>query len=112
MRSVLTLLIAIALFSCNRKTLPQQVPVNSTELVRERTVPVPVPGDSSLLSALFACDSLNNVYLQAISEQKGKSVESGVKFENSRLLIKQFTGMIRFWCRLRTPYVKRKYLLW
>lgn len=88
MRSVLTLLIAIALFSCNRKTLPQQVPVNSTELVRERTVPVPVPGDSSLLSALFACDSLNNVYLQAISEQKGKRVESGVKFENSRLLYK------------------------
>lgn len=88
MKNVLILLIAITLFSCNRKTLPQQVPVKSTELVRERLVPVPVPGDSSLMSALFACDSLNNVYLRAISERKGKSIETGVSFENNRLIYK------------------------
>ena len=88
MKNVLILLIAITLFSCNRKTLPQQVPVKSTELVRERLVPVSVPGDSSLLSALFACDSLNNVYLLALSEQKGKRVETETKFENNRLVYK------------------------
>ena len=88
MKSVLILLIAIALFSCNRQTLPQQVPVKSTELIRERLVPVPAPGDSSLLTALFACDSLNNVYLKQINEQKGKSVMSDVKFENNRMIYK------------------------
>lgn len=88
MRNVFILLIAITLFSCNRKTLPQQIPVKSTEVIRERLVPVPVPGDSSLLSALFACDSLNNVYLRTISEQKGKSIETGLTFENNRLSYK------------------------
>lgn len=88
MRNLLFLLIAITLFSCNRKTLPQQVPVKSTELVRSRLVPVPVPGDSSLLSALFACDSLNNVYMKEISERKGKSIETGLTFENNRLIYK------------------------
>lgn len=88
MKNALILLIAIALFSCNRQTLPQQVPVKSTELIRERLVPVPVPGDSSLLTALFACDSLNNVYLKQINEQKGKLISSGTVFENGRLLYK------------------------
>lgn len=88
MKKVLILLIAVTLFSCNRKTLPQQVPVKSTEVIKERLVPVPVQGDSSLLSALFACDSLNNVYLYALSEQKGKRVETETKFENNRLVYK------------------------
>lgn len=51
-------------------------------------VPVPVPGDSSLLTALFACDSLNNVYLMQMSEQKGKRMQSDLLFENNRLSYK------------------------
>jgi len=76
------------MISCNRHSMPQQVPVKSTEKIRERLIPVPVPGDSSLLIALFACDSLNNVYLKLISEQKGESIESSASFENGLLKYK------------------------
>lgn len=88
MKNALILLTATMLFSCSNKSLPQKIPVKSLEIVKERLVPISVPGDSSLLVALFECDSLNNVYLKEISEQKGKLISSGTVFENGRLLYK------------------------
>lgn len=88
MKNAIILLLAIALASCNKHALPRQIPVLSTELVHERLVAVPVPADSALLTALFACDSLNNVYLLQISDQMGKSIEGHVNFENNRLIYK------------------------
>lgn len=91
MKLALSIIAAVILISCNRHSMPQQVPVKTTETIRERLVPVPVPADSSLLTALFACDSLNNVYLKEITETKGKGIESSVSFENGQFSYKTKT---------------------
>lgn len=88
MKLALSIIAAATLISCNRHSMPQQVPVKTTETIRERLVPVPVPSDSSLLTALFACDSLNNVYLKSISEQKGANLQSSVSFDGGELKYK------------------------
>jgi hypothetical protein len=88
MKHALLIIAAIALLSCSRRSMPIQVPVESTEKIRERLVPVAVPGDSSLLIALFACDSLNNVYLRQIAERKGKNLQSAISFDSGQLTYK------------------------
>lgn len=54
-------------------------------VVKERLVPVYISPDSALLTALFECDSNNQVILRQMEEWKGKSMESDLSFENGRL---------------------------
>lgn len=48
-------------------------------------MPVRIPGDSATLRAYFECDSLNNVLLKEISEQKSKNISTGHSFKNGVL---------------------------
>lgn len=54
-------------------------------LVTERLVPVYLPADSALLTALFECDSNNRVILKAYDELKSQGMNSHLTFENGRL---------------------------
>lgn len=51
-----------------------QVPVKTTTLVRERPVEIPAIQDSSIITALFACDSNNRVILKDYSELYSKYI--------------------------------------
>ena len=48
-------------------------------------VPIHVPGDSTLLRAVFECDSLNRVLLKDLAEVKGGKVGSAFGFKNGVL---------------------------
>lgn len=54
-------------------------------LVTERLVPVYLPPDSALLTALFECDSNNRVILKAYDELKSQGMNSRLTFEDGRL---------------------------
>ncbi len=53
--------------------------------MKERLVPVYISPDSTLLTALFECDSNKQVILRQMEELKGKSMESNLSFKDGRL---------------------------
>ena len=67
--------------------ISEQSTVNSNQSIVavDKLTPVAVPGDSSKLKALFRCDSLNNVLLIGISEEKSKNMQSAFSFQNGQL---------------------------
>jgi hypothetical protein len=86
MKKIFLLIIGLIVISgCSRKSLPL---MKSSTVVTERLIPVPIPADSSLLTALFACDSLNNVYLKALSEVKGNNIKSFIELSNGQFQYK------------------------
>lgn len=74
--------IALALFGCKSQPPQTQVAIETKETVIERLVPYALPADSAAIRALFECDSLNNVRLVELSEQKGGSWQSRYLFGN------------------------------
>jgi hypothetical protein len=64
------------IISCKTSALIKEIPVRTETVIRERLVPVEIPADSAVMSALLECDSLNNVRLVEIDELKSKRVES------------------------------------
>lgn len=81
------LLLALCALSCcstpkNARGTPASLPGN---LVTERLVPVYLPPDSALLTALFECDSNNRVILKAYDELKSQGMNSHLTFEDGRL---------------------------
>ena len=54
-------------------------------VVRERLVPVYLPPDSALLTALFECDSNNRVIMKAFNELKSRDVSSNLTFDDGKL---------------------------
>jgi len=62
-----------------------QVPVKTLERKVTTLVPVAVPGDSAILRAWFKCDSMNNVLMKGIGEQKSKNMSSGLTFSDGLL---------------------------
>lgn len=79
------------LAGCRTKTNVIEVPVNSTEKIIEKLVPVEVSGDSALISALFWCDSLNNVQMMLIDELKSKGMNTSLIFQNGLLTYRAHT---------------------
>ena len=59
---------------------PVQIPIHTKEKVVERLVPYALPADSTTITALFECDSLNNVQLKELSELKAKGLQSNISF--------------------------------
>lgn len=84
--ALMSLLALCALNCCstpkNAKGTPASLPGN---LVTERLVPVYLPPDSALLTALFECDSNNRVILKAYDELKSAGMNSHLTFEDGRL---------------------------
>ncbi len=86
---LLAFLIGTILVSCKSK----QSVVSSSQISieKDKLTPVAVPSDSSMLRALFKCDSLNNVLLVGFSEQKSKNMNSNFSFQNGQLSYKAET---------------------
>ena len=84
--TALMLLLALCVLSCrgpkNASRALVSLPGN---LVTERLVPVYLPPDSALLTALFECDSNNRVILKAYDELKSQGMNSHLTFEDGRL---------------------------
>lgn len=85
--SVLLLpLLMLTLLSCNTtKPLITEVPIQYKERIVDRLVPVKINEDSLKLRAQFECDSLNNVVLKGMAEQKSKGVNSQLTFSDGLL---------------------------
>lgn len=62
--------------------MPANPPAN---IVTERLVPVYLSPDSALLTALFECDSSNQVIMKTYNELKSTGVESSLSFDNGKL---------------------------
>lgn len=96
---VIALLFAFAV-GCKTQKQVVEVPIQYKEKVVERLVPYAVAADSSAIQALFKCDSLNNVVMTQLIEEKGKA-QSAVSFQDGKLSYK----LIR---KVDTIYVKAK----
>lgn len=65
-----------------------EVPIQYKERIVERLVPVKIANDSLSIKALFRCDSLNNVVMKQLTEQKSKGVSSQFTFNAGQLKYK------------------------
>lgn len=80
------IILAMSFFaSCKSPQPVTQVPIKTLEKAVERLVPVPMPADSTFFYALLECDSMNNVVLKQLKEQKSKGIESDFTFNDGRL---------------------------
>lgn len=80
------LLLALCVQSCKGTKAVSLAPVNLPDnLTRERLVPIYLSPDSALLTALFECDSNNQVILKAYDELKSQGMNSRLTFEDGRL---------------------------
>lgn len=86
---LLFFIIGALLTSCKSKQAV--VKTSQISIEKDKLTPVAVPGDSSMLRALFKCDSLNNVLLVGFSEQKSKNMNSNFSFQNGQLSYKAET---------------------
>lgn len=82
---ITALIFAVLLISCKTKQHLIQVPIKHFERKVTTLVPFFVPGDSVSLSALFECDSLNNVLLRDLAERKSKNMHTYFDFKNGKL---------------------------
>ncbi len=73
------------LIGCKTNEPVIQIPVKTVERKVTTYVPIPVPGDSALLRAVFECDSLSRVLLKDLEEIKGGKVGSAFGFKNGVL---------------------------
>ncbi len=85
MKKYLIIFLLLGLFGCKAKTPIIQVPIKTVEKKVTTLVPFYLPGDSATLTALFECDSMNNVLLKNFAEQKGKNMQSDISFKNGKL---------------------------
>lgn len=79
---VFIVFLLLLLIGCKTRHAVIQVPLKTVERKVSTLVPIYIPGDSALLRAVFECDSLNNVLLKGISEQKGGNVSSVIEFKD------------------------------
>lgn len=90
--SVLLILILVTgLVSCSTpQKMVAEIPVQYKERIVERLVPVELPADSAILSALFSCDSTNQVILRELSDSKTRG-QSQASFIGGKLTYKLIT---------------------
>ena len=61
------------------------MPIKTVERRVTTLVPFLIPGDSVTMQAYFECDSLNNVLLKEMSEQKGRRMNTDIDFKDGKL---------------------------
>jgi len=66
----------------------REVPVQERIKEVDKLVPVYIPADSAVLTALLECDSLNNVQIKELNELKSKGVESKISLSENRIVYK------------------------
>ena len=78
-------LILILLISCKSQAPLIEVPMKTVERRVTTLVPFYMPGDSSTLKVWLECDSMNNVLLKALDEQKSKNMSSDLSLNDGLL---------------------------
>lgn len=68
-----------------RQPVVTMPPAKHTERKTTQLIPLYIPADSAVLRAYFECDSLNNVLLKQLSENKSERMSSEVDFKNGQL---------------------------
>lgn len=98
----------LALSACKMHKPIVQVPVKTVERKVTTLVPVYIPGDSAIVSAYFECDSLNNVLLKEISEQKSKNIATKFNFSNGELNYSAETKPDTVYISSDTVYIEKE----
>ncbi len=80
---ILTLLLFF--IGCKTHKPIKEIPVRTVEKVKTKIIPIKVPADSTLLTALLECDSANNVILRELAEKKTKGVKSNFSLKKGKL---------------------------
>lgn len=79
-------MLALCAMSCRTRERTVYRLINEGDsIVTERLVPVSVAPDSALLSAIFECDSNNQVILRAYNELKSAGTQSDLSFKDGKL---------------------------
>ncbi len=85
MKKIALIAIVCAVASCKSTRPITRIPIRTVERKVTTLVPFYIQGDSTTLTALFECDSLNRVLLKSYNELKGTRVHSAVNFSNGKL---------------------------
>lgn len=101
-------LIMIVLSGCKSHKAVVQVPVRTVERRVTTYIPVRIPGDSASFRAYFECDSLNNVLLKEISEQKSKNISTEYNFKDGLLDYNAETHPDTVWLPIDTVYLEQE----
>lgn len=82
------LIVALLLASCKTISKEVEVPIKTEIKVVEKVIAVPSPQDSARIFALFECDSLNQVIMSQINEEKTDNLSTKTTFNNGQLSFK------------------------
>ncbi|BBD46667.1 Hypothetical protein PEIBARAKI_6660 [Petrimonas sp. IBARAKI] len=107
MKKIVFIAFLLLLIGCKTKHPVIQVPVKTVERKVSTLVPIYIPGDSALLRTVFECDSLNNVLLKGISEQKGGNVGSTIRFKDGVMDYKADFKPDTVWLPSDTIYIEK-----
>ena len=80
---VFSVCLCVILSSCRSHKPVITVPVETTTIIHERLVEIPMPADSSLITAYFECDSNYNVLLKKFDEQKTAGLATALNLTNN-----------------------------
>ncbi len=84
------------------------MPIKTVERRVTTLVPVQIPGDSTTLRAYFECDSLNNVLLREISEEKSNNISTNHHFKDGAFDYKAKTQPDTVWLTSDTIYAEKQ----
>jgi hypothetical protein len=84
--AIITLISACA--TQKKPVIPVPVILTEKTTVKDKITPVTVEGDSSNITALFECDSLNKVIMKQLNEVKGNNVNSNAEFKDGQFKYK------------------------
>lgn len=73
--------------ACSKKISPA-IPTRESSVTIDSLKPVILPSDSSIMRALFECDSAGKVILRDYTELKSKGIESSVVYLNGEIKYK------------------------
>ena len=84
---MMVLIVALLISGCKARPPVINMPPLAKHIERTTTklIPLFIPGDSTVLRAYFECDSLNNVLMTGLSENKTPRMESDIEFKNGVL---------------------------
>lgn len=77
----------LMLTACSKKISPA-IPTRESSVTIDSLKPVVLPSDSSMMRALFECDSAGKVILRDYTELKSKGIESSVVYLNGEIRYK------------------------
>ena len=77
----------LMLTACSKKISPA-IPTRESSVTKDSLRPVVLPSDSSMMRALFECDSAGKVILRDYTELKSKGIESSVVYLNGEISYK------------------------